>query len=144
MFLGAKIRQISYISKYFLAINVSSTKYSYISKQRELPSMSKISSFSNLPPILGFSGLCHTAGVSLRSPPACGLPALRACFSFSPSNKKGITELTESRLITLCASIRLKGILMRIMNFARKPKPKRKNSFTLFSALREIVKQRET
>ena len=34
MFLGAKIRQISYISKFLLAINASSTKYSYISNQK--------------------------------------------------------------------------------------------------------------
>ena len=89
MFLGAKIRQISYISKYFLAINVSPTKYSYISKQRELPFMSKISSSSILPPILGFRGLCHTAGVTLRSPPTCGLSLLRS-FCYSLSSKQGL------------------------------------------------------
>ena len=34
MFLSAKIRQISYISKFWSEINVSSTKYSYISNQK--------------------------------------------------------------------------------------------------------------
>ena len=36
MFLGAKIQQISYISKFLPTINVSSTKYSYISNQKEV------------------------------------------------------------------------------------------------------------
>ena len=34
MILGAKIRQISYISKFWSEINASSTKYSYISNQK--------------------------------------------------------------------------------------------------------------
>ena len=148
-FLRAKIRQISYISKYFLAINVSSTKYSYISNQRELPSMSIISSFSILPPIL-FRNYLPSAGVSLCSPPACGLPLLRSLGYSLPSKQglrfahpclwscqpfglafhfhqaiKGITELTELRPILARARLPERNI-KRIMNFARKRKPKRK------------------
>ena len=57
-------------------------KYSYISNQRELPSMSKISSFSILPPILWLSELPTSAGVTLRSPlPMVCQPFRLAFFS---------------------------------------------------------------
>ena len=85
MFLGAKIRQISYISKFLLAINVSSTKYSYISNQKVV-----ITDVANLVFLhsAAHSGLSElstpTAGVTLRSPLPVVLSALRACF-FQPS-----------------------------------------------------------
>jgi hypothetical protein len=66
MILGAKIRQISYISKFLLAINASSTKYSYISNQKVV-----IIEVDN-PVILysaahsGFLNFLPSAGVALR------------------------------------------------------------------------------
>ncbi len=63
-------------------------------------SSGKCIALHSLSPILGFQNYPPTAGVTLRSPLPVVLPALRACFSFSPSNKIiGITKLTESRPI---------------------------------------------
>ena len=99
MFLGAKIRQISYISKFLLAINVSSTKYSYISNQKGdaigvdnlvILHSAAHSGFRNYLPSAGVALRFTTclwsatpsefwllspikAGVALRFTPACGL-----------------------------------------------------------------------
>ena len=67
MFLGAKIRQISYISKFLLAINASLTKYSYISNQKgvviEVDNLVFLYSAAHS---LGFRSILPSAGVTLR------------------------------------------------------------------------------
>jgi hypothetical protein len=88
MFLGAKIRQISYISKFLLAINASSTKYSYIPNQKGVVIEVDNLVFLHSAAHSGLSRvMSHSRGYASLTP-AYGLSALRACFSFSPSNKK--------------------------------------------------------
>ncbi len=83
MILGAKIRQISYISKFLLAINASSIKYFCISNQKGVVIgvdnlfilQSAAHSLSRV--------MSHSRGYASLTP-AYGLSALRACF-FQPS-----------------------------------------------------------
>ena len=77
MFLGAKIRQISYISKFWSEINVSSTKYSYISNQKVV-----IIEVDN--PVILYSAAL--SGLSVLSTHSRGYASLTTClWSASPS-----------------------------------------------------------
>ncbi len=114
MFFGAKIRQISYISKFWSEINVSSTKYSYISNQKVviIEVDNPFILYSAAHSLWAFAGyvtqqglrVAHpclwsatpsefcllspiNTGVTLRSPPACGLPLLRSFGCSLPSTQ---------------------------------------------------------
>ena len=81
-----------------------------IQPRRELSSELIISSFSILPPILwAFAGYVTQQGLHYVLPLPVVCQPFGLAFQFLQAIK-GITELTESRLITLCAPIRLKGI----------------------------------
>ena len=90
MFLGAKIRQISYISKFLPVINVSPTKYSYIPNQKVvITDVANLVFLHSAAHSRAFCLYAPVAGVALRLPPACILASPSGfCFSFSPSNKR--------------------------------------------------------
>ena len=87
MILGAKIRQISYISKFLLAINASLTKYSYIPNQKVVITDVANLVFLHSAAHSGFRNYLPSAGVTLRSPPACSLPLLRSLGYSLPSQQ---------------------------------------------------------